>query len=85
MMVEPPNLFRGRGEHPKKGTYKKRVVAEQIKLNLGYEAKVPICPMPGHEWGEVLHNSEVTWLEHLGSLRKSQGQRESARAFESSV
>ena len=64
MMVEPPGLFRGRGEHPKKGTHKKRVTAEQIKLNLGYDAKVPICPMPGHEWGEILHNNEVSWLAY---------------------
>eukprot|EP01045_Picozoa_sp_COSAG04_P022813 COSAG04_NODE_2632_length_3831_cov_528.225080_2_plen_581_part_00 len=62
MMVEPPNLFRGRGEHPKKGTLKNRVMSEQITLNCGYDAKVPICPMPGHEWGEVIHNNEVTWL-----------------------
>jgi DNA topoisomerase-1 len=96
MMVEPPGLFRGRGEHPKKGTHKHRVVAEQIRcgcslschgqriivaeqaascgcsdaapacrsINIGVEGKVPICPMPGHEWGEVLHNSEVSWLAY---------------------
>lgn len=64
MMVEPPNLFRGRGEHPKKGTLKLRVMSEQITVNCGYEAKVPICPMPGHEWGEVIHNNEVTWLAY---------------------
>lgn len=63
-MVEPPGLFRGRGEHPKMGTLKHRVTAEQISLNLGTEASVPVCPMPGHEWGEIIHNSEVTWLAY---------------------
>lgn len=30
-MVEPPNLFRGRGEHPKTGTYKRRVMPEDVR------------------------------------------------------
>jgi DNA topoisomerase I len=33
--VEPPGLFRGRGEHPKMGTVKKRVMPEDITLNVG--------------------------------------------------
>ena len=32
--VEPPNLFRGRGFHPKMGTLKQRVMPEEITLNL---------------------------------------------------
>ena len=30
-VVEPPNLFRGRGEHPRTGTYKRRVMPESVR------------------------------------------------------
>ncbi|KAJ5719036.1 hypothetical protein N7493_007491 [Penicillium malachiteum] len=36
--VEPPSLFRGRGEHPKTGRVKTRVLPEQITINIGKEA-----------------------------------------------
>jgi DNA topoisomerase-1 len=59
--VEPPGLFRGRGEHPKTGRVKKRVLPEQITINIGKEAKVP-APPAGHRWKEVKHDQEGTWL-----------------------
>ncbi|KAL8813028.1 MAG: hypothetical protein Q9223_007150 [Gallowayella weberi] len=59
--VEPPGLFRGRGEHPKTGRVKSRVKPEQITINIGKEAKVP-QPPEGHRWKEVKHDSEGTWL-----------------------
>jgi DNA topoisomerase-1 len=59
--VEPPSLFRGRGEHPKTGRIKKRVLPEQITINIGEKAKVP-APPPGHKWKEVKHDHEGTWL-----------------------
>lgn len=31
--IEPPGLFRGRGEHPKMGRLKKRVEAEDVIIN----------------------------------------------------
>lgn len=31
--LEPPGLFRGRGEHPKMGMLKKRILPEQITIN----------------------------------------------------
>lgn len=33
--VEPPSLFRGRGEHPKMGKVKKRVYPRDITINIG--------------------------------------------------
>lgn len=33
--IEPPGLFRGRGEHPKMGMLKRRVEAEDILINIG--------------------------------------------------
>ena len=59
--VEPPALFRGRGEHPKTGMVKKRVQPEQIVINIGKEAIVP-TPPEGHNWKEVKHDQEGTWL-----------------------
>ncbi|KAI5310803.1 DNA topoisomerase 1 [Ascosphaera atra] len=59
--VEPPALFRGRGEHPKTGKVKTRVMPEQITINIGKEAKVPEPP-EGHHWKEVKHDQEGTWL-----------------------
>ncbi|KAK4896735.1 DNA topoisomerase 1 [Elasticomyces elasticus] len=59
--VEPPGLFRGRGEHPKTGKWKKRVSPEQITINIGKEAMVP-APPEGHNWKEVKHDKEGTWL-----------------------
>ncbi|KAB8596078.1 hypothetical protein FH972_025788 [Carpinus fangiana] len=59
--VEPPALFRGRGEHPKTGRVKKRVFPEQITINIGKDATVP-APPEGHKWKEVKHDQEGTWL-----------------------
>ncbi|CAE7001915.1 hypothetical protein P3342_001505 [Pyrenophora teres f. teres] len=59
--VEPPGLFRGRGEHPKTGRVKKRVMPEQITINIGEKAKIPEPPA-GHRWKEIKHDHEGTWL-----------------------
>lgn len=59
--VEPPGLFRGRGEHPKTGKVKTRVLPEQITINIGKEATVPPPPQ-GHKWKEIKHDKQGTWL-----------------------
>ncbi|ORX73646.1 hypothetical protein DL89DRAFT_263677 [Linderina pennispora] len=59
--IEPPDLFRGRGAHPKTGMLKKRVLPEQVTINIGKDAKVP-DPPAGHRWGSVTHDNTVTWL-----------------------
>ncbi|OTA69297.1 hypothetical protein K449DRAFT_90607 [Hypoxylon sp. EC38] len=59
--VEPPGLFRGRGEHPKTGKVKKRVMPEQITINIGKDAKVP-PPPEGHKWKAIQHDNKATWL-----------------------
>ncbi|KAH8905149.1 hypothetical protein BR93DRAFT_929396 [Coniochaeta sp. PMI_546] len=61
MRVEPPGLFRGRGDHPKTGKVKKRVMPEQVTINIGKEAKVPEPPA-GHKWKAVQHDNKATWL-----------------------
>ncbi|KAK4369393.1 hypothetical protein RND71_013185 [Anisodus tanguticus] len=60
--VEPPGLFRGRGEHPKMGKLKRRIRPNDITINIGKGAPIPECPIPGQRWKEVRHDNTVTWL-----------------------
>ncbi|KAM0866765.1 hypothetical protein ACQ4PT_042433 [Festuca glaucescens] len=60
--VEPPGLFRGRGEHPKMARLKRRIRPSDITINIGEGAPVPVCPIPGESWKEVKHDNTVTWL-----------------------
>ncbi|XP_026438279.1 DNA topoisomerase 1 alpha-like [Papaver somniferum] len=60
--VEPPGLFRGRGEHPKMGKLKKRIRPSDITINIGKGVPIPECPIPGQRWKEVKHDNTVTWL-----------------------
>ncbi|CAM0911236.1 unnamed protein product [Alopecurus aequalis] len=55
--VEPPGLFRGRGEHPKR-----RIRPSDITINIGKGAPIPECPIEGESWKEVKHDNTVTWL-----------------------
>ncbi|CAF2335958.1 unnamed protein product [Rotaria sp. Silwood2] len=59
--IEPPGLFRGRGEHPKMGCVKKRIRPEDVIINIGREAQIP-KPPEGHRWKEVRHDNKVSWL-----------------------
>lgn len=59
--IEPPGLFRGRGQHPKTGKLKIRARPEDITINIGRGAKVP-QPPAGHQWKDIVHNNTVTWL-----------------------
>lgn len=61
--IEPPGLFRGRGEHPKTGTFKTKTDPEQVTINIGVGDRVPPChSRPGHAWEGVVHRDSVTWL-----------------------
>uniref|UniRef100_A0A453RXQ2 DNA topoisomerase I n=1 Tax=Aegilops tauschii subsp. strangulata TaxID=200361 RepID=A0A453RXQ2_AEGTS len=60
--VEPPGLFRGRGEHPKMGKLKRRIRPSDITINIGKGTPVPECPIEGESWKEVKHDNTVTWL-----------------------
>jgi len=62
--VEPPSLFRGRGDHPKTGKLKKRIYAEDIHINCSADSKFPEPP-PGHHWAEIVHNPTASWLAYL--------------------
>ncbi|KAJ3442476.1 DNA topoisomerase [Anaeramoeba flamelloides] len=59
--VEPPGLFRGRGNHPLTGTIKKRIEPEDITINIGENAIVPKAP-EGHDWKKIIHDHSATWI-----------------------
>nr|XP_033789260.1 DNA topoisomerase I, mitochondrial isoform X3 [Geotrypetes seraphini] len=59
--TEPPGLFRGRGDHPKMGMLKKRIMPEDVIINCSKESKIPEPPA-GHKWKEVRFDNMVTWL-----------------------
>ncbi|XP_012397458.1 DNA topoisomerase I, mitochondrial isoform X1 [Sarcophilus harrisii] len=59
--TEPPGLFRGRGDHPKMGMLKKRIMPEDVIINCSRDSKIPEPP-PGHKWKEVRFDNTVTWL-----------------------
>lgn len=59
--VEPPGLFRGRGKHPLQGMLKKRVLPEDVTINIDKNSTPPALPA-GRKWGAVVHDNTVTWL-----------------------
>ncbi|XP_059381303.1 DNA topoisomerase I, mitochondrial isoform X1 [Carassius carassius] len=59
--LEPPGLFRGRGEHPKMGKLKKRIQPEDVTINCSQDSEIP-TPPAGHRWKRVQHDNTVTWL-----------------------
>ncbi|KAF8495860.1 hypothetical protein JB92DRAFT_2747397 [Gautieria morchelliformis] len=59
--IEPPGLFRGRGDHPRKGSLKLRVTPEDITINIGKGVPIPKPNMPG-KWRNIIHDDTVTWL-----------------------
>ncbi|XP_044152428.1 DNA topoisomerase 1 [Bufo gargarizans] len=59
--IEPPGLFRGRGNHPKMGKLKRRIMPENIIINCSKDSKIP-SPPSGHKWKEVRYDNKVTWL-----------------------
>ena len=61
-MVEPPGIYRGRGDHPGCGRIKPRIIPEDITINVGPDDPVPICNLSGHSWKEVINNTFSTWL-----------------------
>ncbi len=56
-MAEPPGIFIGRGAHPLRGRWKKRILPQDVTLNIGKNDKIP-----EGEWGKVVHNRDSMWL-----------------------
>lgn len=59
--IEPPGLFRGRGDHPRTGCLKARIMPEQVTINISKDSPIPPAPA-GHQWGAVVYDCNVAWL-----------------------
>ena len=59
--VEPPGLFIGRGDHPKLGKIKKRVIYEDVILNIGENEQIPKIEK-GRNWKAIIHDNTVEWI-----------------------
>lgn len=59
--VEPPGLFLGRGDNPKRGCIKARVKSSDVTINIGNDEKIPV-PNDKGKWGKIVHDNTVTWL-----------------------
>ncbi|CAB1349726.1 unnamed protein product [Coregonus sp. 'balchen'] len=75
--VEPPGLFRGRGEHPKMDTLKVSIQPEDITINM---QQIPVAPK-GDKWRKVKHEDsdlgggpgDEDQTERSGTLLNRQG------------
>ena len=56
-MAEPPGIFIGRGEHPLRGKWKRRVTHKDVTLNMDKDAKVP-----EGKWEKIIHDKDSMWL-----------------------
>jgi len=56
-MAEPPGIFIGRGAHPLRGRWKRRILMSDVTLNLGKRARVP-----EGDWGKIVHEQDSMWL-----------------------
>ncbi len=56
-MAEPPGIFMGRGQHPLRGKWKRRIISEDIILNLSKDAAVP-----EGKWKKVIHGNDFMWM-----------------------
>lgn len=63
--MEPPGIFLGRGCNKRLGMVKKRILPEDITINIGKGETIPELPdflKDGHKWNEIIHNPYVEWL-----------------------
>jgi len=56
-LVEPPGIFMGRGAHPRRGRWKRKIEAKDVTLNLDEGAPIP----PG-DWGRIVHDHDSMWI-----------------------
>ncbi|KAL4376606.1 hypothetical protein GQ457_02G037250 [Hibiscus cannabinus] len=41
---------------------KRRIHPSDITINIGKDAPIPECPIPGESWKDIKHDNTVTWL-----------------------
>lgn len=58
--IEPPSIFRGRGENKLKGRIKPRVLPGDVTINIGKGERIP-KPSTSGSWKEVIHDNKLSW------------------------
>ncbi|MCH82143.1 DNA topoisomerase 1-like, partial [Trifolium medium] len=46
------------------GKVKRRITPNDVVINIGKDAPIPECPIPGESWKEIRHDNTVTWLAY---------------------
>lgn len=59
--MEPPMIFIGRGDHPLRGSLKRRIIPEDVTLNLPRDTPIPKLPR-GRKWADIVHKPDCEWL-----------------------
>ena len=62
--IEPPGIFLGRGCHPYAGKIKRRILPEDIIINIDKQTPIPKMPpfYKDHRWNKVIHDNTLIWL-----------------------
>jgi DNA topoisomerase-1 len=62
--IEPPGIFLGRGCHPKAGKIKKRILPEDITINIDKLSPIPELPpfYKDRKWKKVIHDNTLEWV-----------------------
>ena len=61
--VDAPGIFVGRGKlHEKTGRVRRRILPEDVTLNLSKSAPIPDSPVQSHSWGHIIHDKKARWL-----------------------
>lgn len=61
--VQPPGLFIGHGAQPKRGKIKKRILPNDVTINVSKKF-IPNCNIHGRKckWGDAVEKKDVEWL-----------------------
>lgn len=62
--LEPPGIFIGRGNHPKIGTIKTRIMPSDVTINISKGVPIPVLPdfYKGHKYKKIIHDNTSEWL-----------------------
>lgn len=69
--IEPPGLFRGRGDHPKQGKFKKRTMPEDVIINIGKYVSignVVVCKSMLEPLKIYEREDKIIYLERLSEI-----------------
>lgn len=66
--IEPPGLFRGRGDHPKQGKFKKRTMPEDVIINIGKYVSMLLSAKACSPLKIYEREDKIIYLERLSEM-----------------